>query len=87
MSGINHIEVVQKVLSAGGHPTVDQLGNALVQSLAEANIKNGVINDMTQWLGRLCSAHIRKDAVLVASILDEFVATKVKIVVTKEQVH
>lgn len=87
MSGINHIEVVQQVLSAGGHPTIDQLGNALAQSIADVNFKNEVINDMTAWLGRLSSAHLRKDAALVHSILEEFVTTKVKIVVANEKVH
>lgn len=87
MNTINHIEQIQKILSEGKHPTTDQLGEALAQSIRDLNSKNAIINDMTNWLGRLSSAHLHKDAVLVKSILDEFIQEKVKVVVVGSTVN
>lgn len=87
MKSINHIEQVREILRAGKEPTSEQLGEALAQSIRDLNSKDAIINDMTNWLGRLSSAHLHKDAVLVKSILDEFIQEKVKVVVVGSTVN
>lgn len=43
---------------------------------AAAGVERGqeALKDMSQWLSRLVVAHVKKDAIAVKDILDEFVA-------------
>lgn len=75
-----HEKKVVEMVGRGQAPSVDDLGQALVEVMQERNAFQSTAQDMADWLSRLVAAHVKQDTKSIKATLDEFVAKRVKIV-------
>ncbi|MFZ6687534.1 hypothetical protein ACO0K0_07290 [Undibacterium sp. SXout11W] len=71
-----------EVVDSGQEPNNDLLKEAITQLVNERQVFIKSIEEMAGWLGRITAVHIHKDAQLLKSTLDDFVAQRVKVVST-----
>lgn len=74
------VKKVISMLSAGKEPTLDDMGEALAAALENRDYFEAVTCDLSAWMALCIVPHLRNDAAGVKSVLDDFIAKKVKVV-------
>ncbi|MBR7793808.1 hypothetical protein KDM87_14515 [Undibacterium sp. FT147W] len=79
------MDTMEAQLSAGETPSHDDMAQVLAQCLQERNKFEAIVMDLGTWMAQLVSAHMRKDAIQIKAILDDFIEKKVKVITNHNQ--
>jgi translation initiation factor 2B subunit (eIF-2B alpha/beta/delta family) len=75
---ITATEIVQKILSAGQEPTVDQLGEALAEQIEQRDFYKGVAEELMEVMSTVVGAYMTSNPHKLNDTLDEFIKKRVK---------
>jgi hypothetical protein len=77
---LSPLQKVTAALDKGEEPNIEDLGQALMEAIKERDACQQMLKDMAGWMSKLVVAHMKKDAITIKQILDDFMAKHVTVV-------